>query len=325
LTINKIWVGTEYEILDKTQLNIRFLIDKEGNTFTPSLDNPYYWNLIDNFGTNEKAQINYNNVAINDLNNINIFRSGKSAAILLLTEAGNGSVEADTQIQFGDPTKLILNYNSSIFSNPGGVPEFDQTFPSWSVTTSTLFPLPGQPIHFLASDSPYISGSFPSTYIADGANISFTNNTMANGGGYFTVTQSSRNVRIRVELDIEFQLWGAYGGGDIRYGIYSQIGSEPPTIVAISSFHNFSNNGLGWGPIVNFGSKTTSFLIPHSSPDFPTNQRFYPFFIFNGSLFSSMITKFNFRISQNLSPSYTIYSNLNYWVTGSSSNKMELY
>jgi len=144
---------------------------------------------------------------------------------------------------------------------------------------------------------------------------------MANGGGYFTILQSSRNVKIKITLEIEFQLWGS-GPGDYRYGIYSQIGTEPPTLISISGVHTFQNNGLGWGPIVSPGTKTTSFLIPHGSSDFPTNQRFYPFFEYGGSLFSGMITKFNFNIQQNAWPSYTAFSSSSYWVTGSSSKNI---
>ena len=51
--------GTNYELINKKAAHILYLIDKDGNVQTPTLDSPYYPNLLQSFPSGEKANISF--------------------------------------------------------------------------------------------------------------------------------------------------------------------------------------------------------------------------------------------------------------------------
>ena len=49
--------GTSYELIGMKGAHIVYLIDKDGNTLTPSINSPYYSNLLQNFSSNKKVNV----------------------------------------------------------------------------------------------------------------------------------------------------------------------------------------------------------------------------------------------------------------------------
>lgn len=109
---------TSDELLDKSAAHILYLFDEEGNVQTPILNTPYYWNLIDNYVSNEKVNIiieaeENNRITID---NIPIIRSGVIPRVILYSQTGS------------DPGVIDDIYFGEFSSNPPVIPDYFSKF-----------------------------------------------------------------------------------------------------------------------------------------------------------------------------------------------------
>jgi hypothetical protein len=101
---------TSYELINKSAAHIIYLIDKDGNIQTPTLTGSYYYNLIDNFITNDKS-----NIIVEDpdgskifVGNKTVIRPGVIPRAILYTQTGSG-YNVQNGIFFGDSGSVVAN------------------------------------------------------------------------------------------------------------------------------------------------------------------------------------------------------------------------
>lgn len=107
---------TSDELLNKSAAHILYLFDEEGNVQTPILNTPYYWNLIDNYVSNEKVNIiieaeENNRITID---NIPIIRAGVIPRVILYSQTGSnpGVIEDIYFGEFNPNAPIIPDYFS---------------------------------------------------------------------------------------------------------------------------------------------------------------------------------------------------------------------
>ena len=120
------WIGgTSYELINKKGAHILYLIDKDGNTLTPSLTDPYYSNLIQTFPSNQKINITFSTSTGNVINTQGlrpIIKTGATAKPVIWSQSGSTANSSST-IKFGndatlpDFTTIISLGTGSITSN----------------------------------------------------------------------------------------------------------------------------------------------------------------------------------------------------------------
>ena len=112
--------GTNPELIGKAAAHILYLIDIDGNILTPSLSSSYYYNLIDNFESNKKANVILNATSGNPLTigDIPIIRAGAIPMPIIASQTGSLSFPINIQstMSFGTSGSNIPNYNS-LYSN----------------------------------------------------------------------------------------------------------------------------------------------------------------------------------------------------------------
>lgn len=99
------WIGgSPPEYKNGAGAKIRYLINENGDTFAPLLDDSYYFNLIDSFDSNKLAQV----IQINTIANIDpnssyypIYRAGKQFAPIIYSQTGSSTKSVST-MSFGD-------------------------------------------------------------------------------------------------------------------------------------------------------------------------------------------------------------------------------
>jgi len=111
------WIGgTNPELIGKAAAHILYLIDIDGNILTPSLSSSYYYNLIDNFESNKKANVILNATSVNPLTigDIPIIRAGAIPMPIIASQTGSLPYQINIQptMSFGTSGSAIPNYNS---------------------------------------------------------------------------------------------------------------------------------------------------------------------------------------------------------------------
>ena len=117
--------GTSYELINKKGAHIVCLIDKDGNTLTPSLTDPYYSNLLQNFASNQKINIAFSTSAGNTVNTQGlhpIIKTGLVPKPVIWSQSGSTENSSST-IKFGndatlpDFTTVISLGTGSVYNN----------------------------------------------------------------------------------------------------------------------------------------------------------------------------------------------------------------
>jgi len=100
--------GTSYELINKKGAHIVCLIDKDGNTLTPNLTDPYYANLIQNFSSDQKINITFATSVGNVINTQGlrpIIKTGVVPKPVIWSQSGS-TANSSSQIKFGNDTTL---------------------------------------------------------------------------------------------------------------------------------------------------------------------------------------------------------------------------
>ena len=100
--------GTSYELINKKGAHILYLIDKDGNTLTPNLADPYYANLIQNFSSDQKINIAFATSVGNVTNTQGlrpIIKTGVVPKPVIWSQSGS-TANSSSQIKFGDDVTL---------------------------------------------------------------------------------------------------------------------------------------------------------------------------------------------------------------------------
>ena len=106
--------GTSPEIKKNTAFHIRYLIDKEGNTYTPDADEFAYNDLVQNFATDSEVTVRLDDTrsTANDMSILNgshrVVRSGAKIKPIVYTETGSAYTAS---ISFGDED--VVDYRFS--------------------------------------------------------------------------------------------------------------------------------------------------------------------------------------------------------------------
>jgi hypothetical protein len=157
------WMGgTNPELIGKAAAHILYLIDIDGNILVPSLSSSYYYNLIDNFESNKKANVILNATSGNPLTigDIPIIRAGTIPMPIIASQTGSLSFPYNIQstMSFGTSGSNIPNYNS-VFTN---------------IANQIISPNSGVPIIVLSNDiilSPNITRSGNELTVVLGSNL----------------------------------------------------------------------------------------------------------------------------------------------------------
>jgi hypothetical protein len=132
------WIGgSPPEYKNGAGAKIKYLINENGDTFAPLLDDPYYNNLIDSFDSNKLAQV----IQINTKANIDpnssyypVYRAGKQFAPIIYSQTGSSTASIST-MSFGDNSSTtdfkFQAFASGTFYQDGG------SFPGEAVNFST--------------------------------------------------------------------------------------------------------------------------------------------------------------------------------------------
>ena len=109
--------GTSPELYNRMGCHIVYLIDTDGNVFSPTLDSPYYPNLIDTFTTGKNIKIATLTSNPGSVNQIQItypvFRPGILPLPIIYTQIGPTNVTASS-ILFENPLDAVPDYGSSV-------------------------------------------------------------------------------------------------------------------------------------------------------------------------------------------------------------------
>jgi hypothetical protein len=100
--------GTSYELINKKGAHILYLIDKDGNTLTPNLADPYYANLTQNFSSDQKINIAFATSTGNVTNTQGlrpIIKTGVVPKPVIWSQSGS-TANSSSQIKFGDDVTL---------------------------------------------------------------------------------------------------------------------------------------------------------------------------------------------------------------------------
>ena len=111
--------GTNYELTGKKGAHILYLIDKDGNTQTPNLNDPYYSNLVQNF-SNQNIKIQFLTTTGNVINVEGIhpvIRAGYVPMGIIASQTGS-SLNITSSMSFASSDTLsIPNYQSFYFDS----------------------------------------------------------------------------------------------------------------------------------------------------------------------------------------------------------------
>jgi hypothetical protein len=132
------WIGgSPPEYKNGAGAKIKYLINENGDTFAPLLDDPFYFNLIDSFDSNKLAQV----IQINTIANIDpnqsyypVYRAGKQFAPIIYSQTGSATASIST-MSFGDNSNTtdfkFQAFASGTFYQDGG------SFPGEAVNFTT--------------------------------------------------------------------------------------------------------------------------------------------------------------------------------------------
>jgi hypothetical protein len=235
------WMGgTTPELIGKAAAHLLYLIDEEGNVQNPNISSSYYYNLIDNFESDKKANIVLNAISGNPqiIGNIPIIRAGALPMPIIASQTSSGYNIAQTMSFYnpllpippdytyifpGSSTNQVVNPNSSVI--------FDLTSPT--IPTST----------------PNISVNTTSNFIQ-------------------IVTTSNLT---QIALQFNFKAYSIYGGFGSGNGFNAQISFQKST----NNFTNYTNLAsftafitAGIPPVVSTYSYTSPYFSPISGEQY---------------------------------------------------------
>ena len=112
------WVGgTTPDLFDKMGCHVVYLIDTDGNVFTPTIDSPYYPNLIDTFPSGKNVRIITSPSSPGSVSQIQatypVLRPGVLPVPIIYTQIGQTNVVAPS-MSFQNPLTAIPEYGSSV-------------------------------------------------------------------------------------------------------------------------------------------------------------------------------------------------------------------
>jgi hypothetical protein len=142
------WMGgTNYELNDKYAAHIKYLIDENGEVYSPNISSSYYYNLIDNFETSKKVNI----ILYSDsggTSNIgsakNVLRAGAIPWGIIASQTGSTShsesIMSFTNPNVPSPPQYSSTYTTDITTlNPGDGLQLD--FDNTAILTSSFITL----------------------------------------------------------------------------------------------------------------------------------------------------------------------------------------
>jgi len=128
--------GTSYELINKKAAHILFLIDKDGNIQTPSLNPPYYSNLLQNFEQNKNVNVVFSTSTggVTNVQGIHpIIRTGLSPKPIIWSQSGSTANSSSTIIFENASGLTVPDYRTTInfgsYSTHGGY---------WDIITHAL-------------------------------------------------------------------------------------------------------------------------------------------------------------------------------------------
>lgn len=277
------WIGgTSYELINKKGAHILYLIDKDGNTLTPSLTDPYYSNLIQTFPSNQKINITFSTSTGNVINTQGlrpIIKTGATAKPVIWSQSGS-TANSSSQIKFGDDVTLP-DYTTVVSLGTGSI-------------TGTI----GSYFNMMNTSGSYEITNTSNTTTKFDSGSGFTNNN-----SYISSSADSNRVIIKPRVEVTLQGSGLMS---LLFRISSNNGSTIIQDIRTSFTTPTTPTLITWN--VN---------VPPEYAN-PLSSYRYEFYIeaFSGA---SVNLKPGGVISLLQDPSITIIGSP-YWTTGSSSN-----
>jgi len=189
------WAGsTNNDLYNKQAFHITYLIDSSGSVFTPTLDSPYYPNLIDLFPSGKNANIlpySINGSAAQTQGTQSIYYPGVLPTPIIYTQTSSDGGIAPL-MAFDSPLLLVPDYGSSVRLTSGNTYNANDYQNILDVTTGTP-PITSPTTNFLSSNVVY-SGSTPDRNL--------------------TLTTSTNKTQVVPTLTINFNFipWSPYSG-----------------------------------------------------------------------------------------------------------------
>ena len=109
--------GTSYELINKKAAHILFLIDKDGNIQTPSLNPPYYSNLLQNFEQNKNINVVFSTSTggVTNIQGIHpIIRTGLSPKPIIWSQSGSTANSSSTIVFDNTSGLTVPDYRTTI-------------------------------------------------------------------------------------------------------------------------------------------------------------------------------------------------------------------
>lgn len=282
------YVTSSYaELLNKSLIHIKYLIDIDGNVFTPALSSSYYYNLIDNFETGKNV-----NISLNGLDNISIIglkkvlRPGALLWGIIASQTGSGFNMATTMsFSNNSSTTLVPNYASLI----NGTSPY-QNFPIISGGSTTIIDL---------SSTAYVGAE----------------TTVNTAGNYVKVDSTSNNVVLNFKLTGQASLSNQYNNppsNNVTATIYLQESTD-----AGVSWSNIDSKSL---PLT-YGITSAVNLVFNNFTPIIDNR--YRVILYHGSgYFSINIANLKLSLTQDPVPTQAGEVTSSYWSVGSISKNI---
>lgn len=275
--------STTGELLDKSAAHITYLIDKDGTVFTPALSSSYYWNLIDNFETDKKANIiiyNENGDKIT-LGNKRIIRPGALPRAILESQIGSDP-RIVNNISFG----ATSNTNSTSGEN------YDYNFiAKFGVFRAAYQKISFPPGFAAVPDDQVLTLALKTT---DNENVTIEDNAIKflKGNSNYSVTLKAKILANRVDSNNNLT------SGPFSIHLTFQSSDDGSSWTTLQEEDIFYANGAN----IDYGYSTsaTSGVFPETLPFRPVKDRLYRIVLSNGSGYTINICgdDFNVRYTQ---------------------------
>lgn len=260
---------TDYELIGKSVVNVLYLVDKDGNTITPSLLAPYYPNLIQNFPTTQNVNVQfytYNGNPNNFTSTYPIIRAGALPVPILYSQTGS-TENSSSYIGF-DTLNNVPNYGTSIqiYNQIWNIGSFDNILDASGGTPPTVnFTSPGYTSYNGVSPerSIVINASSNKTQVIPSINIYLQFNRINNFTNPFTV-----NGILKIYKYTNSN-WSVIATSNItisQTGQYFSLSSSPQVPVNTDEYRvTLETIGppTGWGNIVQGGG---TFTLTQTTP-----------------------------------------------------------
>jgi hypothetical protein len=271
------------ELLNNSLVHILYLIDEQGNVFTPSLSSSYYYNLIDNFETNKNTNVtttNDSNISLGGLRPI--LRPGAVPWGICASQTGSGN-NFNTTMSFSNTTSttLVPNYASLVNSQ--------SPYQQFLRGTSQLF------------------GFVSLVYQGAQTTHSFS-------GNFYKILSTANNVTLNLKLEGTFGLSLQANNppsGIVNLTAYCQRSENSTTWSNIDS----KTISITYGTPTYVNTNFKSFI--------PTSGSYFRVLIYNGSgYFTSEMTNGKISLVQTPIPTDAGIITSSYWITGSNSKNI---